>query len=229
VNVEILAQSLLRANVLANAYDYDAYTDWRTTQADALGESAGRVCYLSWGRPNPATASNAGYLANILRQGHESVLEHASVTFLVRDVSRSLLAELSRHRHLSFSVVSQRYVDYGATEPVIPPALNEDETNVLASAYEDALDAYDGLVARLMRRGVPRKRAREAARSVLPNAAPVDLIVSGNLRAWRDVLRKRNSPAADAEIQLFSAEVLRHLRNIAPNSVQDFKEDSANV
>jgi thymidylate synthase (FAD) len=53
--------------------------------------------------------------------------------------------------------------------------------------------------------------------------------VSGNLRAWRDVLRKRNSPAADAEIQLFSAEVLRHLRNIAPNSVQDFKEDSANV
>jgi thymidylate synthase (FAD) len=63
----------------------------------------------------------------------------------------------------------------------------------------------------------------------LPNAAPVDLIVSGNLRAWRDVLRKRNSPAADAEIQLFSAEVLRHLRNIAPNSVQDFKEDSANV
>lgn len=229
MNVEILAQSLLRPHVLANAYDYDAYTDVRTTQADALGESAGRVCYLSWGRPNPATASNAGYLANILRQGHESVLEHASVTFLVRGVSRSLLAELSRHRHLSFSVVSQRYVDYGATEPVIPPALNEDETNVLASAYEDALDAYDGLVARLMRRGVPRKRAREAARSVLPNAAPVDLIVSGNLRAWRDVLRKRNSPAADAEIQLFSAEVLRHLRNIAPNSVQDFKEDSANV
>jgi thymidylate synthase (FAD) len=166
-----------------------------------------------------------GYLRNILGQGHYSVLEHASVTFLVQGVSRALLAELTRHRHLSFSVVSQRYVSYAETDPVVPPALNADETHLLACAYDEALEAYEELTARLVARGLKRKAAREAARAVLPNAAPVDMVVSGNLRAWRDVLGKRHSVHADAEIQEFAALVLGHLRSIAPNSVQDIGEE----
>ncbi|MFF1597717.1 FAD-dependent thymidylate synthase [Streptomyces mirabilis] len=226
MKIEILAHTELRAGVLADAYDYGIYPDDTAPyvdDADSLSEAAGRICYLSWGRPNPATASNAGYLGNILAHGHHSVLEHASVTFLVRGVSRALLAELTRHRHLSFSVVSQRYVDYSGTEPVIPPAADNTTAEIhVRQAYEEAIGTYLELVDHLISAGLKRKQAREAARSVLPNAAPVDMVVTGNLRAWRDVLGKRNSPSADAEIQEFAREVLALLREVAPNSFQDF-------
>src|SRR5690554_5126308 len=79
--------------------------------AEALSEFAGRACYQAWERPNPKTAHNVDYLANILKQGHESVLEHGSVSFYIEGVSRSLTHELIRHRHLSFSELSQRYVN----------------------------------------------------------------------------------------------------------------------
>jgi thymidylate synthase (FAD) len=227
MRIEILASTYLHRPILEDAYGYDPAPKAGTKGADALSEAAGRICYLSWERPNPATADNAGYLGNILRQGHHSVLEHASVTFLVRGVSRSLLAELTRHRHLSFSVVSQRYVDYAATEPVIPPALRGSEGEAfLRSAYAYAVGRYQSAVKELRAKGLSRKQAREAARAVLPNAAPVDMVVTGNLRAWRDVLGKRNSPAADAEIQEFAGEVLALLHSIAPSSFQDFAPDN---
>jgi thymidylate synthase (FAD) len=91
------------------------------TSADELGEFAGRNCYQAWGRPNPATADNKGYLQNILEQGHESVLEHASVTVAVKGVSTALLGQLTRHRHLSFSVLSKRYVDESGSKSVVHP------------------------------------------------------------------------------------------------------------
>jgi thymidylate synthase (FAD) len=191
------------------------------TEADAIAEFAGRACYKSWSKPNPATAANSDYLANIIRQGHFSVLEHASASFYVEGASRALLLELERHRFLSFSVVSQRYVDYGDTEPVIPPALSKTEGDLLASYYDEALEAYEDLTRLLTNRGLPRKQAREAARAVLPNAAPADFLVTGNLRAWRDVIAKRYHVAADAEIRQLAALILDHLREIAPHSVQD--------
>lgn len=226
MKVTVLAATQMRTVPMLEAYSYHANQGDETANADALGEFAGRLCYKSFSRPNPATAENSGYMANILNQGHYSVLEHASVTFLVRGVSRALLAELTRHRHLSFSVVSQRYVDYADTEPVIPPAIaGTDEERVLCVAYSAAKDHYDWLTAQLIRKGLPRKKAREAARAVLPNAAPVDMVVTGNLRAWRDVLGKRHHVAADAEIQRFAHKVLIHLRELAPNSVQDIPNE----
>jgi thymidylate synthase (FAD) len=226
LRVSVIASTELHyQGALEDAYQYD--TENGSTDADHLAEAAGRICYQSWGRKNPATASNSGYLANILSQGHFSVLEHASVTFLVQDVSRALLAELSRHRHLSFSVVSQRYVNYAETDPVVPPAMNADEAHLVACYYDEALEAYEELTARLVARGKTRKQAREAARAVLPNAAPVDMVVTGNLRAWRDVLGKRHSKHADAEIQEFARLVLLKLQFIAPNSVQDIPADAS--
>jgi thymidylate synthase (FAD) len=225
MKVDVLATTTLNADVLESAYEYGAYeggTRKNVTPADALGEASGRICYKSFDRPNPTTATNAGYLGNILAQGHYSVLEHASVTFLVRDVSRALLTELSRHRHLSFSVISQRYVDYANTEPVIPPAIRGTELeNAFREDYAEALKAYDAAVKLLRAKGHDRKKAREAARALLPNAAPVEMVVTGNLRAWRDVLGKRWHFAADAEIFEFAHHVLTHLYEIAPNSVQD--------
>ena len=84
-----------------------------STDADggqALLEFAGRACYQSWSKPNPKTATNAGYLQHIIDVGHFSVLEHASVSFYITGISRSCTHELIRHRHFSYSQLSQRYV-----------------------------------------------------------------------------------------------------------------------
>jgi thymidylate synthase (FAD) len=233
VNVEILAQTTLHDFVAEGAYSMeicppDSGQVW-PDDADALAEFAGRLCYMSFNRPNPKTARNEDYLKNIIDQGHFSVLEHSSVTFLVRGVSRALLTELTRHRHLSFSVVSQRYVDYSKTAPVLPPAaegVDGTASWIINESYQRALEDYERLVEYLMdEKGLKRKQAREAARAVLPNAAPVDMIVSGNLRAWRDVLGKRWHMAADVEICRFAGLVLGHLRVIAPNSVQDIPDE----
>lgn len=233
MNVDILAKTESLMGIMWGIYEYVPMIEEETTDADGIAEAAGRLCYRSFSRPNPKTARNEDYLKNILDQGHFSVLEHSSVTFLVRGVSRALLTELTRHRHLSFSVVSQRYVDYSKTEPVIPPALEALKTYVgpsgteslVEDAYEHALEIYEVLVENLMEKGLKRKQAREAARAVLPNAAPVDMVVTGNLRAWRDVLGKRWHMAADVEICRFAGLVLAHLREVAPNSVQDIPDE----
>lgn len=198
------------------------------THIDELAELAGRNCYQSWNRPNSKTASNEGYLSNIIAQQHFSVMEHGSVTFYVVGVSRSLLAELTRHRHLSFSVVSQRYVDANDLDYVNPPILDDlpeldgkIARGLTDNVYTVAMQAYDSLVEIFTDNGYKRKEAREAARAVLPNMTDTPLVVTGNIRAWRDVLSKRYHIAADREIQGFAEEVLKHLRVLAPNCVQD--------
>ncbi|MEU0952835.1 FAD-dependent thymidylate synthase [Streptomyces niveus] len=228
MQVDILAKTEM--DYVAAAWEdlgYEPYPgDEMIHEADALAELSGRLCYRSFNRPNPKTARNEDYLKNIIDQGHFSVLEHSSVTFLVRGVSRSLLAELTRHRHLSFSVVSQRYVDYSETEPVIPPSFKGTEGEArIREEYELQTSLYGILVKKLIDAGKSRKEAREAARAVLPNAAPVDMVVTGNLRAWRDVLGKRWHVAADVEICRLAGFILSHLRDIAPNSFQDIPDE----
>lgn len=234
MKVEPIGFTTFLAGDAQDASGYQPHS-WRidgignTTDADELAEMAGRACYQSWSRPNPKTATNQGYLENILNQGHESVLEHASISFYVTGVSRSLLTELSRHRHLSFSVVSQRYVKQDRSAAVVPPALRDHGDALDRVGFHASVDlafkVYEELVESLVVAGLPRKKAYEAARSVLPNATEVKMVVTGNVRAWRDVLRKRYHEAADAEILEFATEVLRHLRDYAPNSVQDFPEE----
>lgn len=195
------------------------------THADALAEAAGRQCYKAFGRNNPETATNEGYLKNIIEHQHFSVLEHASATFLIQGVSRALLAELTRHRHLSFSVESQRYVAQEGNEVVVPPALRGTEyEQSLRGFYDQAQDLYVEVRTALAQQGVPRKKAREAARAFLLNAQPVSLVVTGNMRAWREVITKRYHVAADEEIQELAGELLKQLRAVAPNSFQDFDD-----
>jgi thymidylate synthase (FAD) len=204
-------------------------TGWTTDAVDgeALAEFAGRACYQSWQKPNPATASNTGYLANILRQQHESVLEHGSATFYVTGVSRSLLAELSRHRHISLSVVSQRYVDESNAAMALPPAAADDKMAkaILSDVDGRSRAVYETLVVAFTRAGMERKQAREAARAVLPNMTETRFVVTANLRGWRDVLRRRWHVAADAEIRRFAGLILAELRQVAPNVFQDFPDE----
>ncbi|MFI7608516.1 FAD-dependent thymidylate synthase [Micromonospora sp. NPDC049366] len=129
-----------------------------STDADggqALAEFAGRACYQSWRKPNPATATNAGYLAHILEVGHLSVLEHGSVTFYFTGVSRSFTHELIRHRHFSYSQLSQRYVpehDAAMVEPDVIAA-DPDLHRVFTRATDAAVTAYNELLHGLERRG----------------------------------------------------------------------------
>lgn len=214
------------------------WLDWPdegVSGCDFLAEFAGRACYQSWDRPNPKTRANKDYLANIIAQGHFSVLEHASATFYVQGVSRALTHELVRHRHLSYSQLSQRYVDASDTTFVYPPAIDEGFDELGAPATDlmwlskgvvtHAMEVYTLVAEALERNGYTRKQAREAARCVLPNMTETKIVVTGNLRAWRDFLHKRHHVAADAEMQLFAKEVLRHLREIAPHSVQDIPDE----
>lgn len=194
--------------------------------ADTLAHFAGRACYQAWEMPRKETANDMGYLDNIIEQGHFSVVEHGTVSFYVEGVSRALLAELTRHRHVSLSVESQRYVDYSGTRPVIPPAMRGTELEEdLEQEYARALTVYNSYVNVLTAHGKTRKEAREAARSVLPNCAPVAMVVSGNHRAWRDMLGKRYSTHADAEIRELFIEILSQLREIAPGTYQDIPEE----
>ena len=198
--------------------------------ADDLAEFAGRNCYRSFDRPNPATEKNSDYLKHILEIGHESVLEHASATFYI-EASRSVLAELSRHRHLSFSVVSQRYVNPKPLGIHVHPVISKlssagesDALEVISEASRDAGAYYERLLGIFTNAGLPRKQAREAARAVLPNMTNSPMVVTGNHRAWRYVIKARWHEAADAEIRELAGELLVHLRQIAPATYQDIPE-----
>lgn len=202
--------------------------DPETTDADALAEGSGRACYQAWSRPNPATRKNVDYLRHIIDSGHFSVLEHASATFYIEGVSRSLTHELIRHRHLSYSQLSQRFVNEEDAEFVVPPALEgtEEASDILENNFRLIIEDYNYLVRMLQDdKGLTRKQAREAARAVLPNMTETKIVVTGNMRAWRDFLSKRWHVAADAEIRQLAGEILKQLRTVAPNSFQDVPEE----
>lgn len=223
-------------------FDDRMYQEWRVMDddrhADILAEAAGRLCYDSFNLPNPDTATNQGYLANILRAEHLSVLEHATATFLVEGVSRSLLMEFRTHRHLSFSARSTRYMDESESGYVVPPALRSHLTDVIApvadkdftlqfvldTLWDHAQDVYTDVFNLLVHNGSTRKEAREAAREFLSGATETEFVVTGNHHAWRDVLKKRLAPGAAAEIRELSAEILRQLKDLAPNTYQDFED-----
>jgi thymidylate synthase (FAD) len=203
------------------------------TDADggqALAEFAGRACYESWDKPNPATATNAGYLRHILEVGHLSVLEHGSVTFYLTGISRSLSHELIRHRHFSYSQLSQRHVPERAAvvEPDVIAGDPELHARFLAAA-EASLVAYTELLEGLEKKfadagnaTLRRKQARQAARAVLPNATETRIVVTGNYRAWRHFVAMRASEHADVEIRALAVACLRELRRVAPNVFADF-------
>lgn len=198
----------------------------------ALVEFAGRACYQSWSKPNPRTATNAAYLRHIIDVGHFSVLEHASVSFYITGVSRSCTHELIRHRHFSYSQLSQRYVPEHDAQVVMPPGIeNDPELEEILTAAADASRAtYIELLGRLEARFADepnavlrRKQARQAARAVLPNATETRIVVTGNYRAWRHFIAMRASEHADIEIRRLAIECLRQLIDVAPQAFSDFE------
>jgi thymidylate synthase (FAD) len=214
-------------------FEPPADVDW-TTDADggqALAEFAGRACYQAWHKPNPATATNEGYLRHILEVGPLSVIEHASATFYLTGISRSLTHELIRHRHFSYSQLSQRYVPERDAAVVEPDAIAADPElhKKFVAATEASIAAYDDLLSGLEARfadepnaTLRRKQARQAARAVLPNATETRIVVTGNYRAWRHFIAMRATEHADVEIRDLAVACLRQLIAVAPNVFRDF-------
>lgn len=190
---------------------------------DVLPEFAGRNCYQSFNKPNPERQTNEDYLKHILSVKHESVLEHSSVTLFADEISRNLLIELERHRHISLSVLSTRYVSESMFGNVIHPSVPAEYTDQIRDLDSASRQLYRDIYDGLRNTGHPVKKAREAARSVLLGSSETKIIVTANLRAWRYVINLRNSPDADVEIEMFAQEVLKIMKMVAPNSFQDME------
>lgn len=225
--VTLLAHTVLNRD--GNDVFSDLMPDQSLHEVETLTEFAGRACYQSFHRPNPATATTEDYLRRTLfEQGHWSIAEHATATFYITGVSRAFTHELIRHRHLSYSQLSQRFVDEADAKIVVPPALrgNKWQAAELEDEMERAVDTYKDVVNTLEGGdGLPRKQAREAARAVLPNMSETRIVVTGNLRAWHEVVERRTAPDADAEMREVMGMVRDQLHTIAPTIFPEGKHE----
>jgi thymidylate synthase (FAD) len=209
--------------------------------AEVISEANGRICYMSFATPRPG--GNSAYLHHIKEVGHGSVLEGAVWNFIFTGVSRSLLAELTRHRAgTGFSVLSQRYVDESVAEYVVPdiiacdPELMPLWEKAVTLSHSAYVDLSDKLNERLKDptsrqaatlppgadRTTRRKTARQAARSVLPNATETKIGFTANARALRFVIEQRGSRHAEPEIRKLANKLLDLMVGEAPNLFADY-------
>jgi thymidylate synthase (FAD) len=173
--------------------------------AESLLERAGRACYRS-----KVDSSPGRFLSARIREGHESIIEHASVTFDIAGISRACSHQLVRHRLASYSQESQRYVDMVEPEFVVPPAVRE---NPEASAVWDDIMGQQAAAYESLRELGVRK---EDARFVLPNATATRVVVTMNFRSLRHFFSVRCESASQWEIRQLALEMLRQVSELAP-------------
>lgn len=217
-----LSDDLVPGGVMSNLQmdHQDAATD-----AETVIEYAGRSCYRSFHRPNPATREVSDYLERTLfDQKHFSIAEHVQITVEVTGVSRAWTHEMVRHRAFKFSQESQRFIDMENFKIVLPPALRDDWflTGDVVETMNGVAEAYRRIVRDLLSRGKTRKQAREAARAILPNATATGIVISGDIRSWIFMLDRRLRPDADAEFQEVAKLMLEAITPVAPSIFKEF-------
>ncbi len=209
-----MAEAVLRVTLLTH-----------TPDIQKVCAAAARTCYsamhtdelVRWADEKDTGA----FLGNVMSSGHLSVLEHASFTFLVEGVSRSLLAQLTRHRIASFSVQSQRYVSMAdGFDYIIPPAIRAlgDEA---AAEYEDQMAQMAAWYTRWQEKLGGGPSANEDARFVLPNACETRLTVTMNCRELLHFFSLRTCSRAQWEIRQMATEMLKLCRKEAPAIFSD--------
>ncbi len=199
---------------------------------ELLVEFGGRICYRSWEpglNPNVSRVRDdrGEYFENILASGHGSVLEHASYSFALRDVSRAFTHELVRHRAGSaFSQESLRYVrltDIGFRVPPALEPLRERALAVVEQLEELQLDAARELG--LDEQGVPfavKKEVTSALRRLAPIGLSTDVLWTANARTLRHVIELRTAPGAEEELRLVFDRIARVMLAEAPLLFGDF-------
>lgn len=213
-----------RVTLLAHTkINEEAVNEWMdiqdtSTDAETLLTMAGRNCYRSFHRPNETTHQDSDYLNRTLRkQGHWSISEHATATLYFTGVSRAFLTELTRHRHLSFSVESQRFINANDANIVMPPAVREldkEDQDWFLLLAEESIEDYKAIQAALDH--LPKKQRNEAARGLLPNCVETRMVVTGNLRAWSEVIARRTAEDAEAEMQEVMELARQQLNTVSP-------------
>ena len=200
--------------------------------------AAAKLCYSPSGTQDVLdglTAEKTEKFIDMLASlGHESPIEHASYTFAIEGVSRSLLAQLTRHRLASYSVKSQRYVKEGQFEYITPPEIeNSPEAKKLyIKAMEDDQKTYNELTDILMKKHIKtllesgmdekqadkqaEKMAIEDARFVLPNACETKLIMTINARSLMNFFHHRCCSRAQWEIRELACQMLNLVREVSP-------------
>lgn len=158
--------------------------------------------------------------------GHESPMEHMTFTFGIENVSRALLAQITRHRMASFSVQSQRYVKETDFEFIVPPAIAEDKaaSEKYLQTMKDIAKAYNELADILKTRYIgegmdaraAEKKAIEDARFVLPNACTTKMIVTMNARSLLNFFKLRCCTRAQWEIRELATQMLMLVKEVAP-------------
>ena len=165
-------------------------------------ERCGRISHLS----EPKNA--AEFVRMLIKRGHESVLEHVSLTFKVV-CDRAIQNELVRHRHASFTVESTRYCKY-------------DEMIIIRTPPIGALADVEELYKQCLRIGY----SPEQARAVLPLCTKSELYMTANLRSWRHIIKLRTSGKAHPQMRVIMRQVLDTFREKLPVIVEDIRSDS---
>lgn len=179
-----------------------------TPEPDKLCGEAAAICTGYKGDPLKA-------LRGALESGHESVAEHAGFTFRIEDVSRVLLAQLTRHRLASFSVQSQRYcgISYNMAMPESVRNASSHVYDVFLDAVESSYKAYDWLI----ENGIPA----EDARMVAPEGETTELVMTMNARELRHFFSLRCCNRAQWEIRELAWRMLKEVYVVAPELFKD--------
>ena len=171
-----------------------------------------------------ATDEDRLLIGRLIRDGHESVLEHASATFLIEGISRCCLAQLTRHRLASFTVESQRrdrVGGYKMQEFVHPRSVEKCGAMIKANeAAYACIAAYDALI----KAGVPA----EDARYYLPQGVTTRLVMTANFREWHHIIKLRTAPDAQWEIRELADRIRFILKTLAPSVFEDLAKEEAN-
>lgn len=213
-------------------------TEWirseRATESEEIVEVAGRICYMSFGEKQ-SPRRNGEYLHNLIAQGHESVLEHVSWTFLLTGVTRAFSHQLVRHRiGFAFSQLSQQYHEETKATFVEPTHLQlsaealkawRKAVEVTQESYRiilDSLGELEGKPGFDLSKKEFNRAIRSAARSVLPNATETKIVVTANARALRHFFMVRGSIPGDIEMREVAVTIYELVRTDAPSLFDDF-------
>lgn len=201
-----------------------------TPDPEKIVASAAKLCYSSAkvsdimdGLDEEKTER---FLNMLMDLGHESPVEHITFTFGIEGVSRSLLAQFTRHRIASYSVKSQRYVSEKQFSFVTPPEIekNPEAKKIYLEAMEKDVEDYnriaDILKEQHMTAGMDEKKAEKAAqedaRYILPNACETNMIVTMNARSLYNFFHHRCCTRAQWEIRECAYQMYKLVKDIAP-------------
>jgi thymidylate synthase (FAD) len=189
-----------------------------TENAESMIARAARISHQTTGEEGDySTEEDRELIRNLRDWGHWSPFEFASATFYVEGVSRSCLAQLTRHRLVSFMVRSMRYVKQNPDEVVIPDSVEEAG---LAEDFREGITSSHKLYQKALDEGVPK----EDARFLLPIGSKTSLYLKTNFREYRHIIELRGSKEAQWEIRDLANGFLAELSRVAPTVFEDLEE-----